>query len=267
MTTQAKSEAVQIRYRTIALPVEHGGWGFLIEPILAGLLVAPSWAGLCLCVAALGAFLVHQPLKVALKDTRAGRRYARTGIAWRFVAVYATVAVVALLMAAWLARGLFWGPLLLVAPFALVQVAYNARNRGREWLPEAAGALSLGATAPAVLLAGGQSWTSALLLWVLLGLRSLPAILYVRILLRRQRRGGVAAWPALLAHLLALGVAAVLALTRAVVPLAVGVMLLLLARAVFMIVRRGPAISAPIIGISELGFGVLSAVLLAFAVR
>ncbi|MBZ0296495.1 MAG: YwiC-like family protein [Anaerolineae bacterium] len=31
--------------RSVALPAEHGGWGFLIEPILLGLLVAFSVNG------------------------------------------------------------------------------------------------------------------------------------------------------------------------------------------------------------------------------
>ena len=43
--------------RSVALPTEHGGWGFLAEPILPGLLVAPSWAGLLLSLAALAVFL------------------------------------------------------------------------------------------------------------------------------------------------------------------------------------------------------------------
>ena len=59
--------------RSVALPSEHGGWSFLLEPIALGLAVAPSLAGLLLGVAVTGAFLTHQPLKTAVKDWRAGR--------------------------------------------------------------------------------------------------------------------------------------------------------------------------------------------------
>ena len=33
-----------VRLKAIALPPEHGAWGFLLEPIVLGLLVAPSLA-------------------------------------------------------------------------------------------------------------------------------------------------------------------------------------------------------------------------------
>src|SRR5262245_5381791 len=82
--------------RSVALPSEHGGWSFLLEPVLLGLLVAFSWPGVLLAVAALGAFLAHQPLKTAIKDVRAGRNAPRTVLAKRFAAGYSLVAVAAL---------------------------------------------------------------------------------------------------------------------------------------------------------------------------
>jgi hypothetical protein len=67
-----------VRLRPIALPVEHGGWAFLGAPILLGLWVAPSITGVWLGLAALGAFLSRQPLKLTLGDRRRGKRYPRT---------------------------------------------------------------------------------------------------------------------------------------------------------------------------------------------
>jgi len=29
--------------KTVALPVEHGGWGMLAEPLVMGLVLAPRW--------------------------------------------------------------------------------------------------------------------------------------------------------------------------------------------------------------------------------
>jgi YwiC-like protein len=55
-------------WRAMAIPDEHGGWGLTAEPVLLGLLVAPSWAGAALAVAAFVAFLVRTPLKVVLVD-------------------------------------------------------------------------------------------------------------------------------------------------------------------------------------------------------
>src|SRR5437762_11678455 len=61
-----------VRVRTIALPVEHGGWGISLEPVLLGLRVAPSQAGAWVGVATLGAFLARHPLKVAAGGGRRG---------------------------------------------------------------------------------------------------------------------------------------------------------------------------------------------------
>lgn len=72
------TRAPVVHWKSVALPVEHGGWGLLIEPMLLGMLVTPSWAGLWICLSALGVFLIHQPLKIAIKDHLKGRHYART---------------------------------------------------------------------------------------------------------------------------------------------------------------------------------------------
>ena len=52
--------ASRVRIRSIALPTEHGGWGFTLEPILLGLLVAPSAAAWEISAAALGIFLARR---------------------------------------------------------------------------------------------------------------------------------------------------------------------------------------------------------------
>jgi hypothetical protein len=68
MTTVGTAVRPRPAWRAIALPDEHGGWGLTAEPVLLGLLVAPSWAGAALAVAAFLAFLVRTPLKLVLVD-------------------------------------------------------------------------------------------------------------------------------------------------------------------------------------------------------
>ncbi|MCS7003288.1 MAG: YwiC-like family protein, partial [Dehalococcoidia bacterium] len=86
--------------RSVALPSEHGGWSFLLEPILLGLAVAPSWLGALLGVSALGAFLTHQPLKTAIKDRLKGRRPPRAIWAERFALGYGAIALIPLVVVA-----------------------------------------------------------------------------------------------------------------------------------------------------------------------
>ncbi len=57
--SQINGETRRICIRPIALPVEHGGWGLLFEPIVLGLLLAPSPAGLFISLGATGAFLAR----------------------------------------------------------------------------------------------------------------------------------------------------------------------------------------------------------------
>src|SRR5215471_8997516 len=75
-----------VRLKTIALPVEHGGWGFLLEPIALGLILAPSIAGLYLALSALMLFLARQPLTIVMVNRH--RESPRTALARRFGALY-----------------------------------------------------------------------------------------------------------------------------------------------------------------------------------
>lgn len=255
------------RYRTVALPVEHGGWGFLLEPILAGLLVAPSWAGFWLALAAVSAFLLHQPLKVALKDWRSRRSYTRTRWAWWFALLYAIAALLSFGLGLARAASPFFQPLLLAVLLSSVQLFYEARNRGRELIPEVFGALALAAVAPVMLLAGGQPLAEALVLWALLGLRVVTSLMYVRTKLRRLRGKAVSRWPTVAAHLAALVAAAGLAWEGVVSGWLVAALLLLTGRAVYSLYYAAGAVRPKVIGFQELAFGVAYVVLVAASLR
>lgn len=145
-----------VRWRSVALPIEHGAWGFLLEPALLGLLAAASGAGVAWVVAALAALLLQTPLSIVLADARRGRRYPRTGLAWRFLGAYGAALAAALVAALALAGSwLVLVPALGAAPLVALQLWFDARNRGRELLPEVAGAVAIGSLAACVALAGG----------------------------------------------------------------------------------------------------------------
>src|SRR5687768_12096120 len=82
--------------RAIALPTEQGGWGLLAEPLLLGVLVAPSVAGGAVALAATGAFLFRHPARLAFSDWLRGVRYPRTGIAFTVAVAYGAVALAGL---------------------------------------------------------------------------------------------------------------------------------------------------------------------------
>ena len=185
MTVTAGRPRVPVK--TVALPNEHGAWGFLLEPALLGLLLAPSWTGASLVLAALAALLAQHPLSLVLADRRRGKSYPRTVLATKFVLAYAPVAGAALVAAVLLAGGVtFLFPALIVAPLALVQLALDARNRGRTLAAELCGAGAVSALAPAIMLAGGSDLVPALAIWLLLLARNISSILYVRTRLRLE---------------------------------------------------------------------------------
>jgi hypothetical protein len=173
--------------RQVLLPTEHGGWSLTMEPVLLGLVVAPSSAGLVLGLAALVAFVARTPLKLALVDRWRRRRLPRTVLAERAagaeLVLLALLAVAAVALAEWP----FWWPLALAAPLVAVELWYDMRSRGRHLAPELLGAVGMGSVAAAVALAGGAADGLAAALWTVLAARSLAAIPFVRVQLRRAK--------------------------------------------------------------------------------
>ena len=256
-----------VPWKAVAIPAEHGGWGFLAEPVVLGLVLAPSAAGACLALAALAAFLARHPLRLLLLDRRKGARYPRTALAGRVAAGYALGALLLLAGALALAPAPFWPPLVLAAPLGMVALAFDARGRSREALPEAAGAVALAASATAIALAGSAPAAPAWSAWVLLALRAVTSILYVRARIRLDR--GLAAGPraVLAGHAVAVVAATALAAAGWAPWLAAVVFLVLL-------VRSGGGLSSwrrPLrpqaLGLQEVGYGLLTVVLLAIGYR
>jgi len=249
------------RLRSIALPTEHGGWGFLIEPLLLGLGVALSAAGGWLGLATLGGFLARHPLKLAWGDRRRGRYYPRTLWAERFALLYSLVALAAFALALRSARSAFWVPLILGAPFALVQIYSDIQNRGRQWISEVSGAIALGTVASAIAMAGGWSLGDALVLWWIQIARAITSISYVRARLRLERQEPADVLSSWGMHLAALIVLAALSYAGRAPWLAAVAMGIQLARALKgLSPYRRPA-RPQAIGFGEIAFGLINATL------
>ena len=254
----AQYTAGGVRLKTVALPTEHGGWGITLEPVLLGLLVAPSLAGAGLGLATTAAFLARHPFKIVAGDRRRGRRFARTPYAERFTLAYMAAALGGLALSVFAADDYtFLLPLVAAAPLAGVQLWYDAAGRSRGLLPEVAGSVAMGSVACSLVLAGGGSWPLALGLWALLAARFVPAILYVRARLAELKGKEYARWPSLLAHALALAGVAGLAAFKSLPWLAVVVTVVLFARAAYGFARRRPS-TAKGVGFSEIAFGALT---------
>jgi hypothetical protein len=253
--------------RALALPVEHGGWGLLAEPLALGLLVAPCRAGVAIGIAVTGAFLWRHPARLAASDLRRGVRHARTRAALLIAALYGAAALGgAGLALAWTEASLF-GLIGVVAPLAAVYLAYDARLRSRALAAEVMGALALGASAAAVARGAGWPMAPALGLWLLIAGRSIPSVLDVRARLRRARGVATRSTP-VLATAAGFAAATVAALRAGILPPAASVVTLLLL--VRIALHQRPA-AAPVrardVGWGEVRAGIAAIVAWAVAYR
>jgi hypothetical protein len=173
--------------RAVALPSEHGGWGLTGEPVLLGLLVAPSISGALLGAGALVAFLARTPLKLALVDQWRRRRLPRTVFARGVAAGELTTLGGLLAVVALHSGSAWWLPLVAALPLVGVEMWFDMRSRGRRLVPELCGAVGIASIAAAVARAGGASWTISIGLWAVLAARSMGAVPFARAQVMRWR--------------------------------------------------------------------------------
>ncbi|GAA6732738.1 hypothetical protein YIM73518_25020 [Thermus brockianus] len=261
-TLEARMRVQSVPLKSVALPAEHGGWGFTLEPVFLGLLLAPGPATLGIFLLGLFGFLARHPLKLAYQDLRKGKRYPRTDLALRVGAFYLLLALSGLLLAALTAQGPFLLPLLLALPLAAYVAYADAKNRSRELFPELAAALFMAALAPAGALAGGLEAGVALGSFLALALRDVAALYYARTQVLRARGASPKRYPAFLALSLSTALAFLLA-QGGLLPYPVFFGLLALALYGSYALLR-PPVPARVIGWTQMGFGLLLVLLTAF---
>ncbi len=253
----------KVNVRSVALPVEHGGWSFLAEPVVLGLLVAPSAAGFAIAVATSAGFLIRHPGRMFWKNRQRLDVSPRFRLAGRFAVGYGLVAAVGL-ATAWALAGIRpLIPFIIAGPFFLLFAVYDVRHEARLLLPELLAPAAIAVSAPAIALAGGWTAQAALVLWVLLVLRFIPTVLYIRARLRLERDKPYDAAASNTAHgaaVLAGGGLAGVGLAPWLSVVGLGV---LLARAAVGLSRYHRSATAKVIGFSEVAYGTLFVLLTA----
>ncbi len=166
--------------RSVAVPTEHGGWGLTAEPVVLGLAVAPSIAGMCLGAAAILAFLARTPLRIVLVDRHRNRDLDRTDLARRVLFIEVASVVALVVAAAVTASGWFWWPAAIAVPLVATELWFDTRSRSRRLVPELAGTYGICSVAAMILLAAGHPTTEAVAAWLILAGRATTAIPHVR---------------------------------------------------------------------------------------
>lgn len=197
--------------KAVALPSEHGGWGLTGEPILLGLLLAPSWAGLLIGMAGMVGFLARTPVSLVLVDGFRHRDLERTRLARRVAAVELAVLAVLVLGATVLAGPTVWWPVLIAVPLVSVQLWFDRRSRSRRLLPELAGAVGITSLVAAITLAGGGEVAVAVGAWAILAARALTSIPFVKSLVMKLHGKATAQWTLVAWDLVAVAIVTVAA--------------------------------------------------------
>ncbi len=251
--TSDTGRAERPAWRRVAMPSEHGGWGLTLEPPLLALLIAPSLAGVAIGLAALLAFLARTSGKLVLVDLSRRRWLPRT----RRAAVVSSIELVLIVVLAVAALGLAGGswiyPVLAGLPLLAIELWYDARSRGRRLIPELCGAIGIGATGAAVVVAGDEPWQLGVAIWAILAGRALVSIPFVRAQIVRLRRGVPMSRSAVALQVGGVVVAAVAAAAdRSVLAGAVGVAAIAAAQAATL---HRPVPPPKVLGLRQLAFG------------
>jgi hypothetical protein len=253
--------------RSVAIPTEHGGWSLTLEPVLLGILVNSSWAGIVIGIATFLAFLARTPLKISLVDRHRRRTLGRTRMARRVAAIEVTMLLGLAALTPLLADGLaFLWPLLLAAPLVAIELWYDIRSRSRRLIPELAGTVGVASVAAAIVLADGSPDRLAAGLWCVAAARAIAAVAFVRVQLRRSKSQPHTLWLSdgfQLLALAAVGVGWLLNAISAAGAIAIGILAL-----VHTVLVRRPVPAVPILGAQQVVLGlavVLTAALGALA--
>ncbi len=246
-------------WRTL-LPAEHGSWFMLGFPLVLGLALRPSLAGLLLALAAGAIFLARPPLRRVLGGQRdpLQRRAALL-----FLGLAGGLGAVALL----LAGPRFLVPLALSAPLVGLALRADVARTVRTLPVELVAQAAFAGLAAILLVAGGATWSAGSLAWLFAALVGGANLAHVRRLLGHAHGLDAVAlrqrWlPVHALHLLLLGASALVLAPRGPAGLAwTGWTALLYCRALLPF-RPTPART---LGWREGGLSVLSLLLLGLA--
>lgn len=252
------ARAQKVRLGQVALPTEHGSWGFLFEPIVAGLALAPSVGGIWLAVMVIGAFLLRQPLKVVLITRK--RPVPQTAYALRFALIFGVVMLAGFAGSIICAPQISFVPLILAVPLAAYQIYCDAGRRSRQLTAELLGSTAIASSIASIAIAGGWGELSAGALWLVMTARLIPSILYVRNRLDLEKGKTANRTIPIAAHLAALTAVAAGAAFFVIPKLTLVMFAILLARCAFGLSSFRKKVKAMRIGIGEVIYGTLTVI-------
>lgn len=250
----------KVRARSVALPVEHGSWGFLFEPLVAGIAVAPTITSVWIAILVVGAFLMRHPLKVILAGGKGKIGSPQTALALKFLVIFAAVFCIGVVGTVLYARLESLVPFAIVLPFAAYQIYCDATRSSRQLLAEMIGSVAISSSIAVIALAAAWDAPKAYALWLIVIGRLIPSILYVRNRLKLEKGKTYSQVIPIAAHVGAFATVLALAVYGVGLYLPVVMFVILLARSVVGLSSYRKKVKAMKIGIWEVVYGTLTAV-------
>ncbi len=169
----------------IAFPQEHGSWGFFLEPLALGLIVAYSYEGLLVALGSFFIFLAHQPVRIFFDGKTAQSDKSKS---FAVLLVYLGVAALslwkAIVMVNLSSMLPFFVAIALMSGFLLVELKTRKENFIARLIPP----LAVDLIAVTIVNAGGWDIPkSVAFYWVLLG-RSVTTSFYIHEKLKKLRK-------------------------------------------------------------------------------
>ncbi len=155
------------------LPAEHGSWFMLGFPLVLGLLLRPSAAGVCLGLAALSFFLGRPPLRRVLNGQKDPAQY-------RVLILFAGLALGFGAVALLLAGPRFLIPLACGAPLIFLALRADRQRAVRSLTVELAAQGAFASLAATMLVAGGSPLLEAARAWLFITLVGGANLAHVR---------------------------------------------------------------------------------------
>ncbi|MGD9488818.1 MAG: YwiC-like family protein [Calditrichaceae bacterium] len=183
-----KTAKQEINLRKIALPQEHGSWGYTLEPVFLGLLIVFSFNGLILGIAAMAAFMSRNSLKIWLREKESGKNVIKARYARNFSIFYLLSGLIGFGYVLLIAGQMLLIPMVMIFPLIIVYIIYDTLNQAKSLLPELSGAAAFAMMSSLIAMAGGWIIFDALFLWIISMGRSLTTTLYVRNRLNLRRK-------------------------------------------------------------------------------
>lgn len=188
-------ENLACRVFKLVKPKEHGSWSLALEPLVFGLLAAPSAAGGALALACVAGFFLRRPVKLVLCRKPDPRR----ALAFSCLVIFGLVALAGLVLAARFEGPEKLWPLLPAALAGGIFVWFDSQNEARENAAELAGVVTFGILPAAFGALAGWTAVEAVALALVMLARSMPTVLFARTYMRRRKGQLVSRAPALLA--------------------------------------------------------------------